>query len=212
MKTLPVLAIITAAIVVPVAAQENVEGERPASWRVRFDRPNADASSLAFVTMTPGWHITTGPAGILYDPANTANGNYRLESEIFLFPTNGRDREAFGIIFGGRNLDGDAQAYTYFLIRNSGSFIIKRRYGGNTSTVVPWTDSDAVVKQSGDQTGKNVLAVEVAGGEVSFFINDQKVASVPRGEVDVGGIFGLRANHSINMHVSSLTATQSTGQ
>ena len=31
--------------------------------------------------MPPGWHTTTGPAAIIYNPENTAKGQYRLESE-----------------------------------------------------------------------------------------------------------------------------------
>ena len=195
----------------PLAGQQNVEGERPASWRVRFDQANADTSSLMFVTMSPGWHITTGPAGIFYDPGNTAVGEFRLESEIFLFPTNGRDREAFGIIFGGRSLDGPNQAYSYFLIRNTGSFIVKRRNGSEAPTVHPWTESDAIVKQSGEDTAKNILAIVVGAETVDFLINNQNVATIPRSELDVDGIVGLRANHSINMHVTSLIVTQNTG-
>jgi hypothetical protein len=33
------------------------------------------------------WHITTGPAAILWDPAKAADGNFRIESEIYLFDT-----------------------------------------------------------------------------------------------------------------------------
>lgn len=201
---------ITLLLAAPVVGQTDPEGERPRSWQVRLDRVNADPSDLTFVTMTPGWHITTGPAGILYDPANTASGQFTLESEMFLFPTNGRDREAFGIILGGRNLAGDNQSYIYFLIRNTGSYTVKRRAGADAPTIVPWTDSDVIVQQSGEDTAKNVLAVRASVETVDFMINGVTVASLPRSDLQVDGIFGIRVNHSINLHVSSLATTRGT--
>ena len=62
----------------------------PPTWSVRFDAPHGDhapeptvgADSTAdvfFVNMTPGWHVTTGPAGVLYHPASTASGAFRAE-------------------------------------------------------------------------------------------------------------------------------------
>ncbi len=89
------------AILLPLCLSAQ-EQERPQDWTVRFDRADAKDSALFFVTMTPGWHITTGPAGILYDPSRTATGTFRVESEIFLFDPGDRHREAFGVFFGGR--------------------------------------------------------------------------------------------------------------
>ena len=43
----------------------------PAGWHVRADGAAAHGT-VSFVDMPPGWHITTGPSVILYDPARTA--------------------------------------------------------------------------------------------------------------------------------------------
>ena len=115
------LACLTLALVFaasPLAAQEL---ERPAHWKVRFDRPAPD-SEIYFVSLPPGWHIPTGPAAILYDPAQSAEAEYRLRSEIFLFP--GERREGFGVFIGGANLDAANQSYLYFLIRKDGRFLV----------------------------------------------------------------------------------------
>ena len=173
---------------------------------VRLDRPGA--SGLSFETMEPGWHITTGPAGIFYNPTMTAEGNYRVEAEIFLFDTQGRNREAFGIILGGANLDGPDQTYHYFLIRNDGSYTVKYRDGTEASTMQAWTRSDAIVLWDGSETtAKNVLAVDVGAEAVRFLINDTEVLSYTRFQVDPTGIYGLRVNHSLNLHVGRLEIT-----
>lgn len=201
--------VMTAALVTlaaPALAQE-----RPEGWRTRFDRPNANPAELEFVSMAPGWHITTGPAGIFYHPDSTATGRFRLEAEIFLFPTNGRDREAFGVFFGGRDLEGAGQAYSYFLIRNTGSYLVKRRAGAGTSDVVGWTDAPSMARQAGEDQAKNVFAVEAGAETVEFYLNGARLRSVPRSDLDVDGIVGLRVNHGLNLHVSSLTVRPSGG-
>jgi hypothetical protein len=180
------------------------ELERPADWMVRYDRPSND--SVYFVTMTPGWHITTGPAGIFYDPATTAQGEYRVSSEIYLFP--GERREGFGIFIGGNELNGERQSYVYFLIRKDGRFIIKRRNGNETPTITPWTENPAIVRQSGDEQAKNVLEIDVGAEQLEFFVNGVVVAKLPRGDLRTDGIVGLRVNHHLNLHVTNLTIGQ----
>lgn len=182
------------------------EQKRPANWKVRFDRASAKDADLSFVEMDRGWHITTGPAGILYNPANASEGEFRIKSNIFLFDPGRRHREAYGIIFGGHDLDGDGQAYSYFLLRDTGEFLIKVRKGGTTETVVPWTASDAIVGHpGGDASVENSVTIVCGSETVDFLINGEKVTSVPRADLDVNGIVGLRVNHALNLHVAELT-------
>ncbi len=175
----------------------------PEGWTFRTDRPDQGQEGIEFVTMSPGWHITTGPAAILYSPDSTASGNYRIEAETFMFDPQGR-REAFGLIFGGRDLDGPDQAYSYFLVRPGGEFIIKRRVGSEAPTVQGWTAHPAILSWSEGQNARNVLAVDVGAETVRFFVNGDEVASLPRRELDTDGIVGLRVNHRVNVHVTNL--------
>lgn len=183
----------------------------PPTWQVRLDQPDrGSVDDIYYVEMPPGWHITTGPAAIFWDPANVASGDFRIESEVYLFDP-GQRREAFGIFFGGSNLNGPGQAYTYFLIREGGEFIVKDRNGDEAPTLVPWTAHDAIAsfatRPDGDDTAKNVLAVEARGDTVHFFVNGVEVASLPRTEVRTDGQVGLRVNHSLNLHFSTLEVT-----
>ncbi|BCS33650.1 hypothetical protein TBR22_A28770 [Luteitalea sp. TBR-22] len=182
----------------------------PEGWQVRVDggdHGTADASGVSFVTMPPGWHVTTGPAAILYRPAGKATGAYTVRSEIFQFDP-GTRREGYGLLIGGKALDTPQQAYTYFLIRRSGEFLIKRRTGGTTATVKDWTPSPAIVKfddrKAGQQSVKNALEVRVAADTTAFLVNGTEVARVPTKELDTDGVVGLRVNHQLNLHVSLL--------
>ena len=221
-------------LVVPAAAQEEAtaaqsapdpavpQGENmavPEGWHFRLDRPNSETRLVAdddaaghdnifFVNMTPGWHITTGPAAIFYHPGLNAEGTYRAQADVHLFDPGDRN-EAFGLFIGGANLDGDDQSYLYFLIRKSGEFLIKRRHGAETSVVHEWTSNPAIVPYAPGAEGAvlNVLAIEAGAEDLTFFVNDEEVASMPREDLPANGLVGLRINHALNVHVSDLKVT-----
>ncbi len=188
-----------------LAAQANL----PAGWVVRADRANADLSELIFSDMPPGWHVTTGPAAILYNPEIRAGGRFAVDLEIYLFDP-GSLREAFGVFVGGRDLTGDGQSYLYFVIREGGEFLIKTRSGRNTSTVVEWTAHPAIRSFAGVAEGEssqlNLLRIEAGDREVRFMVNGDEVTRVPRAGLGMDGVVGLRVNHRLNLHVSRLEA------
>ena len=62
-----------ASLVAPVAAQT------PAGWKVHIDRSqNAqdpdNKSGVTFMAMGKGFHVSGGPAGTYWNPANTGDG------------------------------------------------------------------------------------------------------------------------------------------
>ncbi|MDZ7808489.1 MAG: hypothetical protein U5K71_15455 [Gracilimonas sp.] len=191
--------------------------EVPEGWEVRLDREmedviissKPDSADIYFVNMTPGWHITTGPAGIFYHPANTASGDFTVKSELHLFDPGDRNREGYGIFLGGSNLEGDDQTYIYFLLRNTGEFLVKQRMGEETEVLQNWTPSSAIIKYESEVTDDssvmNTLEVATSGNTMSFLINGEEVASINSTELTTDGIFGLRVNHSVNLHISDLS-------
>ncbi len=209
-----------------VFAQKGPDGSKPQGenlkvpegWEWRFDRPNPEikvgsdpeSADIFFVNMTPGWHLTSGPAGIYYHPDNKAEGDFTLSSTIYLFDTKGRNREAFGLFIGGNDLKEDDQTYIYFLIRNTGEFLIKRRTGSETSNIQQWTKSDAInlFTDETESSAQNDFEVKVSDDELVFSINGSKLASINKGEFDTDGHYGFRVNHSINLHISNLTKTK----
>jgi len=184
------------------------EGKRPRGWQVRYDAGEHaahGADSMSFVQMTPGFHATTaGAASILWHNDSSATGDFTVESTMFLFPTKGRDREGYGLMVGGAALSGAGQRYTYFLLRNDGKFLVKQRVGEQTSTLTDWTALPAIAKQSGEEAVKNVLRVEAKGATVRFLVNGTEAVSLPRAQARPDGIFGVRMNHAVNAHVSSV--------
>lgn len=193
----------------------------PGDWEVRFDRPSDDyvvtgdtavaAPDIFFTNMQPGWHLTSGPAGIYWHPASTAEGDFAVASNFFQFDP-GERNEAYGLFIGGSDLAGPEQEYLYFLIRRSGEYLVKLRQGDETSDVVSWTASDAIVAwppaNPEDGTVSNELAVSVDGDMVSFIVNGTAVHQMPREDYSVDGVVGFRVNHNLNLHISSFDVLQ----
>lgn len=188
------------------------EGEIPESWQVRLDNPDPEveissdtaSADIYFVNISPGMHITSGPAAIYWDSTNTISGDFQVSSTIHLFDP-GELREAFGVFFGGRSLNSENQAYTYFLVRNGSQFLIKQRMGSETETLVPWTQDDAInaYTDTTESSAPNTLTVERSGANLSFSVNGTEVHSMPTDNIVTDGITGLRINHRLNVHVES---------
>ncbi len=188
----------------------------PEGWEIRLDRPdesinvgaNPDSSDIYFVNMTPGWHITTGPRGIFYHPDSEVEGDYTIQTLLHLFDPKGRNREGYGLFFGGKALKDAEYEYLYFLIRNTGDFLIKRRIGESTELIQDWTESYDINIYD-DPAGSSVpnrLAVSIENSMMNFFINGTQVAQINADEfnVDADGVFGLRVNHAVNLHIEDL--------
>ncbi len=198
-----------AAFALPLAAQQ--PNAKPASrptlpegWQVRLDRANANATAIKFATMPPGWHVTAGPSAIYWNTQNMGSGQYEVRSSIILMRPSAHP-EAYGLFFGGKNLDTDEQRYNYFLVRQDGKYLIKHRDGTETHTIVDWTAHPAVKVPEGQGEASNDLTVRVGSDSVAFLVNGQQVNAFPRSAIaDIDGQAGLRINHNLDVHVAKL--------
>jgi hypothetical protein len=172
--------------------------QAPDGWTARPER---------FVEMPPGWHITAGRGVILYNEATAMDGEYRVESEGFLFDPEGANG-TYGLILGGRELDSDAQRYVAFEIDTEGRYALRLHDGHDSAELVAPTRHEAVLPWTGEEaTVKNVLGVEAGADAVRFLVNGTSVAELPRADVDPDGVVGLRIDAGLNIHVTTLDVT-----
>jgi len=213
MKTLMLSIAALVAAALPLAAQQHQPdhdktiaggGTLPAGWKGRLDGGGASMAGVKMTPMGGGVHIMSGPAGIYYRPADKPTGEFAA-SATFTQMERAEHPEAYGIFIGGANLDGASQKYTYFLVRQDGKFLIKRRAGNDTPTVVDWTDSTAIRKPDSSGKMSNTLTVEVGREKVRFLVNGTEVTSTDTSKVDAAGIAGLRVNHNLNVHVEGFS-------
>lgn len=186
----------------------------PEGWMFRLDAPDEtvafgadpETAPVYFVNMTPGWHLTTGPRGVFYHPMMKASGDYAIHAALHLFNPNGRNREGYGLFFGGKDLQGEQVEYLYFLLRNTGDFLIKSRSAETLTLHQDWTPSDHIIiyDDESEFSVLNDLSVEVEGDSMHFYINQQKVSTLPKTELSTDGTFGLRVNHNVNLHIEAL--------
>jgi hypothetical protein len=204
-RVLPIALI--ASLVMPLAAQA------PPGLKMRVDRStNAqdpdDNPQLKVAAAAKGFRVTGGPAGVFWDPANSASGSYTLRATFQLMkPSN--HLNYYGLVFGGSALEGAAQAYTYFMVAQDGSFQIKQRSGEATPTVQGRTVNAAIKMPDASGQSTNTLEVRVAGDTVSYVVNNTVVHTTPKSAVKTDGLVGVRVNHLLDVTIDGFGMVKS---
>jgi len=213
MRRFGITALLVAGFASPLAAQHQAHGggghALPPGWHARADRADQNVSEVMFMAMGSGFHVRTGPAVILWNAEHSGEGNYTVTATF----TQGKTPErldAYGIFFGGSDLSGEGQAYTYFLVRHDGRFIVKNRLGmERPPTIIEWTEHAAVAKPDESGSSQNTLSVEVGADKVRFLANGSEVASLDRSAVAAtNGVAGLRVNHGLDLIVEGFAVSK----
>jgi hypothetical protein len=208
-------AVLLTALALPLAAQQDSAahshddpdhpaaggGAVPAGWSVRADK--GDASGASITEQGGGLHVVTGPAIILYRADKSGKGPFHTLAK-FNQTKPSAHAEGYGLFFGGQSLDGKAEQYTYFLIRQDGSYLVKRRDGEKTTDVSKgWVTSAAVKKPGADGTATNLLEVDHKKdpSKFRFLVNGQEVFSADAKAMQADGGVGLRVNHNLDVRV-----------
>ena len=179
-------------------------GAFPAGWHVRTDK-NKPTAEVKFVRAGGGFHVTLGPAVVLWRDADRATGSYGASATLTQ-TKKPRHPEGYGLIIGGSRLGDARNRYTYFLVRGDGTFLIKRRVAGDSTVQVTngWTPSDAVVQADSAGQATNQLGVVVAGRTVTFLANGKEVYTARAADLDTQGLVGYRVNHNLDVRLSAL--------
>jgi hypothetical protein len=188
-------------LVAPLAAQA------PAGWQVRIDRSQSasdpdNVPDLKVMTMGKGFHVTGGPAGVFWNPANRAAGNYTAKASFNLMKPSGHVNY-YGLIFGGQAIEGAAQKYIYFLVAQNGTFIINARNGDKVDTIQARTPHAAIRQPGADGRSTNNLEVRVGANDIQYVVNGTVVHTTPKSGLTAAtdGFVGVRINHQLDVHV-----------
>jgi hypothetical protein len=195
--------VLCAVLAAPLAAQT------PPGWRMRVDESTSaedpdDRPDLKVVTVGSGMRITGGPAGTFWNPKDAVTGNFTVRGSFTLMKPSSHTNY-YGLIFGGRDIEGPKQTYVYFLVAQNGTYLIRRRVGEEVTDVQGRMTHAAVQRPDAKGASVNALEVRVAGNTVSYVINGMVVHTAPRGSLVTDGLVGVRVNHVLDVQVDGFT-------
>jgi len=183
--------------------------QSPAGWMVRADRSTSatdpdGAGTIKFTAAGKGFHAVNPQAAVYWNPANTAKGAYTLKGTFTLNQPSGHTNY-YGLVFGGSGLEGASQAYTYFLVAQDGTFLVKKRMGdAKTDDVVAKTPNAAIKKPDASGKSTNVLEVRVGADKVDYVVNGTVVGSSPKTGLATDGMWGARVNHLLDVNIDDI--------
>ena len=163
-------------------------GALPAGWSVRADE-DAGTANVKVVAMGKGIHVTLGPAIILYRDKMAGTGPFHTLA-TFTQTKKTTHAEGYGLFYGGQALNGKGEKYTYFLVRQDGTYLVKRRDGEKTTEITKgWVASPAVHKPDAKGTATNLLEIDhkVDPSKVVFKVNGEPVYTLDAKATDDSG-------------------------
>jgi hypothetical protein len=199
--------------VVAALGAATLQAQSPAGWKLHVDRstdatdPDA-AGDIKFTAAGAGFHAVNPQAAVYWNPANTATGNYVVKANFTLLePSN--HNNYYGLIIGGKDLEHAMQSYTYFMVSQNGSWLLKQRNGAQTPTLARGT-SEAVKKPDASGKSTNAVEVRVMADKVDFMVNGTTVHSAPKtgALASTDGIYGMRVNHFLNVQIDQLSSAK----
>jgi hypothetical protein len=202
-----------AIVVVPMQAQSGKQesdpdrtvvgsARFPAGWSVRPDR--GTAAQLSFTQTGDVFHFVMSSAGTFYNNEWMKSGNVEYSARLTQLKAPSHPI-SYGLMFGGSNLGGPMQSYSYFLVRNQGEYFVANREGDALPKIVAdWTPHQAINKQGKDGRQTNVLGVLVQGDVVVFTVNGQEVTRLPHSRVHTDGLIGFRIGHNLDVDVDQV--------
>jgi hypothetical protein len=175
-------------------------GNLPAGWSAQTDTKGKE-SEIKYVVMDKGYHVTLGPATVLWRTNDKVDGFFH--TVVLITQTRQTPHaEGYGLFVGGQGLGSDREKYTYFLIRQDGKFLIKRRDGETTSNITSdWRADPAIVWPNAAGQMTNRLEVTVSREKLAFAVNGKEVYSADPRLIDAKGIVGLRINHNLDLQI-----------
>lgn len=193
-------------------------------WMGKIDAREASGGAKLedskLVTMGEGLHVTTGPAVVYWNPANTASGNYTVEATFSERQFMGLNDHAhpYGIVIAGNNMGTDEQSYLYCAAYGNGNFIVRgfgpaafQMNGGRQGQA-----SEAVNKATAKgQPVTQKIALKVSADKVECIINDKVAGTFAKSDLvapgklkSTDGIYGIRFGHNTDAHVAGLKMTK----
>ena len=191
-------------------------------WMGKIDANEEKAGqkleNAKFAKSGDGFHITTGPSGVYWQPSQKASGNYTVKATFRepKYMSLNNHPHPYGLVIGGNDLGTATQSYLYCAAYGSGRFIV-RGFGPEPFQMNGRGETHAAVNKA-PATGEPVtqeIALSVNGDKVECAINGQTVASYNKSDLvgagklkSTDGHVGIRLGHNTEAIVTNFTVTK----
>ena len=190
-------------------------------WTAKIDQQSVAAGhtikDARFAQEGAALHITTGPAGSWWNPANKASGDYTVKATFKepKFMALNDHPHSYGIFIGGNDMGTDKQTLVYCVTYGNGRALI-RGFGPAVFTLLRPTAYEAVHKAAA--VGEPVteeIAWTVKSGRAECSVNGTVVAGYDKADLvtagkltSTDGVYGIRATHNVEAIITGLTLTK----
>jgi hypothetical protein len=203
------------------AAQEQQDADRKVSggvtakgWTGKEDAGNKQGLTVndsKFADEGKGFRLSTGPAGLYWNPANVAKGDYTVSATFSEAEQTYNHPHPFGVFIGGSDLASATPSAMYCAAYRNGNYIIRMFSGGKRVDIVGRPLAHEAVKKA--ETPKSPVVQEVGwtvkGDAVSCVINGTAVWTGTKADVtgagklaSTDGIAGIRVSHNSDAMVT----------
>jgi hypothetical protein len=184
-------------------------------WQGKADVGNKQGLTVNDSKLAPegsNFRLMTGPAGLYWNPANTASGDYSVKATFTEAKQTYNHPHPFGVFIGGSQLDTDTPNALYCAAYRNGNFIIRMFSGGKRADVVGKPMPHDAVKKAAGPEAEVVQEVgwAVKGDKVECVVNGTSVWSGTKADVtgpgklpSTDGIAGIRVSHNSDALVSN---------
>jgi hypothetical protein len=212
---------IAVALLIPVVQAQDADrkvaggGITVKGWQGKVDTGNKQGLTINDSKFAPegsGFHISTGAAGIYWNPANTTKGDFTVKATFKEPKQTINHPHPYGVFIAGKNLDSDKASYLYCVAYRDGTYLVRQFTDGQVSTIVRKTPHAAIDKGTGPEDDvTQEVGWTVKGQQADCTVNGQVVYTVDRNAVKLDttdGITGIRLSHNSDVSVPNFTVSK----
>ena len=176
-------------------------------WQGKEDAGNKQGLTVTDSKFAPegsGFRLTTGPAALYWNPANTGKGDYSVKATFTEAKQTYSHPHPFGVFIGGAGLDSATPQALYCAAYRNGNFIVRGFSGGKRFDVVAKPTPNAAVKTAAAEAEVvQEVSWNVKGDKLECVVNGSAVWSGTKADVtgdgkltSTDGITGIRVSHN----------------
>jgi len=210
---------IAAAAAYPAAQQDADQkvaggGITVKGWQGRTDPNNKQGLTVKDSRFAPegkGYRLTTGAAGLYWNPAHRASGDYSVRATFREPKQTYNHPHPFGVFIGGRDLEGEKPSALYCVAYRNGNYLVRMFSGGAVVQVSGKPAPHEAVRKAGGPEEEVVQEVgwNVKGDRLECVVNGSAVWSGSKADVtgagkleSTDGLTGIRISHNSDVIVS----------